>query len=125
VAEFQPFDQLQQLLGAAGGDRPVPAAPNSRYRLTPIAQGGDALDRPVVYLRRRFVPPPEEAVTPKDVLVRQGDRLDNLAAAHLGDPELFWRLCDASRALLPEELEAPGTRLRVPLPDGVQPAPNA
>lgn len=119
MSEFNPFDQLQQLLGAGGDDKPTPFAANSRYRLTPTAVGTDAAGRPVVYLRRRFVPPPESAGTLREVLVRQGDRLDNIASAQLGDPELFWRLCDASRALVPEELETPGTRLRVPMPDGV------
>jgi hypothetical protein len=85
----------------------------------------DAAGRPIVYLRRRFVPPPEQTGTLREVFVRQGDRLDNLAAAHVGDPELFWRLCDATRVLLPEELESPGTWLRVPPPEGIQPPPTA
>ena len=34
----------------------------------------------------------------------QGERLDNIAAAFLGDPELFWRLSDANGAMRPEEL---------------------
>ena len=28
----------------------------------------------------------------------QGERLDNVAAQYLGDPTLFWRLCDANNA---------------------------
>jgi hypothetical protein len=125
VSGLQPFDELQKLLGAADGERPNPPAANSRYRFTPVAEGTDAAGRKIVYLRRRFVPPPEASGTIREVLVRQGDRLDNLAAEHLGDPELFWRLCDASRTLEPEELEKAGTRLRVPPPDGVPvPATN-
>jgi len=38
----------------------------------------------------------------------------------LGDPELFWRLCDANDTLHPQELtEAVGRRLSVPLPEGI------
>ena len=37
-----------------------------------------------------------------------GDRLDLLAARYLGDPTQFWRLCDATGALRPEELEVVG-----------------
>ena len=52
--------------------------------------------------------------------VVQGDRLDNLAGLYLGDPALFWRLCDANRAMRPEELtETVGRQLRITLPQGV------
>jgi hypothetical protein len=51
--------------------------------------------------------------------VTQGDRLDNITHRYLGDPEQFWRLCDANGAMRPEELEVPGRRLRITLPDGV------
>ena len=59
-------------------------------------------------------------------LVTETDRLDNLAAHHLGDPEQFWRLCDANRALRPDELtETPGRGLRITLPEGIPGAPDA
>lgn len=78
----------------------------------------------VAYLRRRFLPQPERLATVREHTVVAGDRLDNLAALHLGDPELFWRLCDANRALHPNELLARlGRRLRVTLPEGFPGAP--
>ncbi len=50
----------------------------------------------------------------------QGERLDNIAATFLGDPELFWRLADANRAMQPEELvQTVGRRLRITLPEGI------
>ena len=53
-------------------------------------------------------------------LVTEGDRLDNITAAHLGDPEQFWRICDANRAMRPDELtRGLGRRLRITLPDGI------
>jgi hypothetical protein len=52
--------------------------------------------------------------------VKEGDRLDNLAALYLSDPELFWRLCDANNAICPEELtETVGRILRITLPEGI------
>jgi hypothetical protein len=59
-------------------------------------------------------------------VVTEGDRLDNIAAKYLGDPEQFWRVCDANGAMLPDELiETIGRRLRITLPEGVPGAPNA
>ena len=79
--------------------------------------------RTVVYLRRRFVPPGRYVVVLAEHVVMQGDRLDNVTARYLGDPEQFWRLCDANNARQPEELTANshiGRTIRVPLPQGGQ-----
>ena len=74
----------------------------------------------VAYVQRRFVPPPERFVVLVEHRVHSGDRLDNLAARYLGDPQQFWRLCDANRAVRPDELiETPGRALLVTLPEGV------
>ncbi|MCL4798481.1 MAG: LysM domain-containing protein [Burkholderiales bacterium] len=76
--------------------------------------------RMIAHLRRRFVPPPERFATLREHAVVQGDRLDRLAAQHLGDPEIYYRLCDANGAIRPDELvETTGRRLRVTLPEGV------
>ena len=76
--------------------------------------------RVVAFLRRRFVPQPEQFTLIKEHRVVQDERLDNIAHAELGDPLLFWRLCDANRAIRPNELtETVGRRLRVTLPLGV------
>jgi len=54
----------------------------------------------------------------------RGERLDHIAAHYFGDPELFWRICDANRAMRPEELtETEGRRLLITLPEGVQGTP--
>ena len=55
-----------------------------------------------------------------------GDRLDNLAQRYIGDPEQFWRLCDANGAMRPDELtEVIGRRLRITLPAGLAGAASA
>jgi hypothetical protein len=66
------------------------------------------------------VPAPERFALLTEHVVAQGERLDNITAEHLGDPEQFWRICDANGALRPAELtEELGRRLRITLPEGV------
>jgi hypothetical protein len=94
-------------------------APNSRYyglAILTIQQNG----QPVAYLSRRFLPQPSQFTPLQEYTVLQGDRLDNIAAKFLGDPTLFWRMCDANGAMRPEELTATiGRKLVVTLPVGV------
>jgi hypothetical protein len=73
------------------------------------------------YLRRRFVPQPERFITLQEHFVVQGDRIDNITARYLSDPLQFWRVCDANRAMRPDELtEEIGRRIRITLPEGIQ-----
>jgi hypothetical protein len=95
----------------------------SRYYGIDTATFVTADGRTVAYLRRRFVPDRTNAVVLAEHVVSQGDRLDNVTARYLGDPEQFWRLCDANNAMQPEELVADshiGHTIRVPLPQGGQ-----
>ena len=119
MAEFQPLQELDRVLGQAGTATPVVFPPNSRYNTTPVATLTAPDGSQIVYIRRRFVPQPEAFAAAGQAAVNDGDRLDNLANTLLGDPELFWRLCDANRALRPAELEVVGRVLVVPLPQGV------
>ena len=73
--------------------------------------------RVVSYKRRRFIPSGVTMTTLAEHTVVQGDRLDNLAARYVGDPEQFWRICDANDAVRPEELtEKVGRVVRIGLP---------
>lgn len=97
---------------------------NSRYQATATMRITRVDGTEVVYLERRFVPPPDRLAQWQEHAVVQGDRLDNLAFRFLGDPELFWRLCDANRAMRPDELvETVGRRLQVALPEGLPGTP--
>src|SRR5687768_9204771 len=98
---------------------------SSRYHGIEIAKyemppgKGETEPREIAYLRRRFLPPlsksGEEPVLTEHV-VTQGERLDNITARYLGDPEQFWRVCDANNAMLPQALtEEIGRRLPIPL----------
>lgn len=109
-----PADAFLQLAGL----KPSLFAANSRYLGIDIAQYTNPDGRTVAYLRRRFVPQPNRLTQVQQYTATQGDRLDLIAARFLGDPQLFWRLCDANAALHPEFLIAPpvGSVLRICLP---------
>jgi hypothetical protein len=89
----------------------------SRYAPIETVRVRDAEGRVIAYKRRRFLPQGGAMPLLVEVLVAQGDRLDLITARTLGDPEHFWRVCDANNALDPSELTArPGRRIRVPVP---------
>lgn len=100
--------------------------PTSRYALTPTTTWVRADGTMLTYLQRRFVPAPENFALLQWHRVLQHERLDNITARYLGDPEQFWRLCDANGALRPEELtETIGKSLRITLPEGIPGVPHA
>jgi hypothetical protein len=118
-------DPVQAFLQAAALE-PAAFPPGSRYQGIAIARWTTADGRPVAFVRRRTVPPPDRFVTLRLHNVVEGDRLDNLAAAHLGDPQQYWRLCDANGAMRPDELIAViGRALRLTLPEGMPGATDA
>ncbi|SOE87091.1 hypothetical protein SAMN05446935_7650 [Burkholderia sp. YR290] len=94
--------------------------PNSRYQGIDIGTLTTPDGRVVVYVRRRFIAPSEQFKLLQEHTVIQGDRLDNITAKYLGDPEQFWRICDANGAMRPEELtEVVGSKVRITLPQGI------
>jgi hypothetical protein len=115
---------LQQLLQRAE----LPSryfSPTSRYYAIDTVIFETVEGKKIVHLKRRFLPQPERFELLQEHLVTQGERLDNITAHYLSDPEQFWRICDANRAMRPEELEEIGRRLRITLPEGIPGAPNA
>lgn len=112
-------DPVQALLAQTALQRTLFDATSRYYG---IGTGTLALPQgmTIIYLQRRFVPPPERFQVLQQHTVVRGDRLDNLAAKYLGDPALFWRLCDANRAMRPDELtETVGRKLSITLPEGI------
>ena len=100
--------------------------PTSRYHgietATLVAAGGTT----VIYIRRRFLPAPDDLSLLQEHVVSDGDRIDNIAARHLGDPQQFWRICDANLAMHPDELtEVLGRHVRITLPAGIRGGPDA
>jgi len=117
-----------QALVSMGVLPPVTFPTDSRYcgfgTLQCTGPGGQT----ITYLARRYVPQPGAAnyATVARHTVRRGDRLDLLAANYLGDPLLFWLMCDANGAVRPDALvENPGTVLSVTMPQGVPGGSNA
>jgi hypothetical protein len=68
----------------------------------------------VSYKRRRFLPDTKDMVLLQEITVSEGDRLDRIAAKVGGDPEQYWRICDANNIMHPLELtNEPGTLIRI------------
>jgi nucleoid-associated protein YgaU len=89
-------------------------ARGSRYEKVPEDVHVDASGREIPYKLLRLLP--SAPATVQTHLVVDGDRLDLLAHRYLGNPELFWRICDANGALRPEELtREAGRHLGIPI----------
>jgi len=89
-------------------------APGSRYALVPTAVFVDAAGRARPYVLPRPIPTPPAATRQRHEMAG-GERLDHVAARAFGDPEQFWRLCDVSAELRPDDLEVAGRRITIPL----------
>ncbi len=99
---------------------------NSRYYDVETETVETAEGETVIYLKRRFISQPERFALLREHRVVEGDRLDNVTASYLEDPELFWRLADANNALHPEELtDEVGRVLRITQAEGVPGVDNA
>lgn len=120
-----PNQALQAML-QPGGLKTSLFPPTSRYNGIDTATMETADGKTIIYLRRRLVPSPDRFALLQEHVVTQGERLDNITAKYFGDPEQFWRVCDANAAMRPDELtETIGRRLRITLPEGIPGMPNA
>lgn len=101
---------------------PVVFPTDSRYYGTSILQYTLPNGQSVSYLQRRIVPQagaPNYATVAQHT-VRQGDRLDLITATYLGDPLMFWLICDANGAIRPYDLVATaGKVINITTPQGV------
>ena len=111
-----------QALIAMGAVPPVTFPTDSRYYGSATLQYTAPNAQAITYLARRFVPQPgaPNYATVAQHTVKQGDRLDLLAAKYLGDPLIFWLICDANGAIQPNTLiETPGSVLSITMPQGI------
>jgi hypothetical protein len=91
----------------------------SRYYQTGIAVMVTPGGTEIRYLRRRFLPDPDRDTILAVHIVSEGERPDIISARYLGDPELFWKLCDANSLNRPDDLtRTAGKRLKIPLITG-------
>ena len=119
-----PLQQLIQMGLVPAVNFPTDSRYHGSSTLTYVSPGGQT----ITYLARRMVPQPGSAnyATVAQHTVKQGDRLDLLAAKYLGDPIMFWLLCDANGAIRPDDLTAtPGAAINITMPQGVPGVPSA
>ena len=96
--------------------------PTSRYFAVETATYSTSDGRVITYKRRRFLPRGQETPLLSEVVVNQGDQLHLIAARTIGNPEHFWRICDANNAMNPFGLIAePGHALHIPVPQFEEP----
>lgn len=109
------------LLGVVTPEGPGSAtllSPNSRYHNLPLGTRILADGRSVAFLKRRFPADPQQMRKLAEHLSSDSDRLDRIAAHYLGDPTLFWRICDANLALHPDEvLQEAGRLVLIAVPE--------
>jgi nucleoid-associated protein YgaU len=101
---------------------PVTFPTDSRYYGFKVQQYTAPDGQVIPYLARRIVPQPgaPNYATINQVVVQQGNRLDQIAAKYLGDPLMAWLICDANGAMDPNDLVAtPGTILNITTPQGI------
>jgi hypothetical protein len=98
----------------------------SRYYGIDTGSIKDVNGNTIIYLRRRFLPPPDRFFKLQEHTVLQGERLDQVTVQYLGDAERYWQICDANNSVRPEELiEEPGSKIKITLPEGIPGNSNA
>lgn len=117
-------ERFAELFGAQPGQASR-FAPTSRYATLPTRETTLPDGRTVRYVARRLLADPASLGTAAEHVVGAGERLDLVAAAVLGDPELYWRIADGHLVVHPDDLVTEqGRVLRVPLPPGVPGVPD-
>jgi len=82
---------------------------DNRYRKCPVL-----VLEGMKYLGARAVREYEQRPDDRFHTVREEDRLDILAEKYLGDPRLWWVICDYNGIAFPLQLPPEGTILRIP-----------
>ena len=113
------MDPLENMLQHAGLKSSAFPSTSRYYRTETVTLATDSGET-VVYLRRRFVPQSGRFTLLHEHIVGQGERIDNIANKYLGDPQQFWRICDANGVLHPDELtNTPGNCVKITLTEGL------
>lgn len=90
---------------------------NSRYRNVPLRTRTAPDGSVETFVGRRIIPAAERYGVIARHKVTGGDRIDRIAAEAFGDPEQYWKICDANCDPDPALAAAPDGRLLViPLP---------
>ena len=91
--------------------------PNSRYYNMPLRKRTAEDGTEQTFVGRRIIPAVER-YRPLDRYRTQSDsRIDNIAETAFGDPEQYWRICDANGEAEPANAaKAEGRLLVIPMP---------
>lgn len=112
---------LAALITSAAGTG-GPANPSSRYYGAAVEQFVLPNGSTVKFLARRIIPQASVYTSTQTYVITDGDRLDNLAYRFLGDPILYWMICDANNATDPDELTAQaGRSILIPVAASIPP----
>ena len=92
-------------------------SPSSRYFTVPqrsrTGPGGDEQ----LFVARRIIPQQSRYETDHSIRADASERIDGVAAEEIGDPLLYWRICDANGVAEPGEATQPDGRvINIPLP---------
>lgn len=110
---------LAALITSAAGTG-APVNPSSRYYGAVTVRYTRADGTVVACLARRIVPAPSIYRSVQSYVIVEGDRIDNLAAKFLGDPLLYWMICDVNGVSDPDSLTAQvGRSILIPLASGI------
>ena len=94
-------------------------ASTSRYATLHASTYTTPDNRQIAYVARRFLPQLNSFTLLLLHTVTDSDRLDNITAQYLDDPQQFWRICDANDQMSPFDLTAtPGETIDITLPQG-------
>jgi hypothetical protein len=101
---------------------PVTFPTDSRYYAFGVLQYTAPNGQVIAYLARRIISQPgaPNYATINTYTVKQGDRIDLIAAQYLSDPLMSWLICDANGAMRPYDLvSTPGRVLAITAPQGI------
>lgn len=116
------MDQALAALITAAAGTGAPTNPSSRYHGSAVQPFTLPDGTPVMYLARRIVPQMSSCTTTQTYVIADGDRMDNLSARFLGDPLLYWMICDANGSVDPDELTAQaGRQIAIPVASATSP----
>jgi nucleoid-associated protein YgaU len=116
------MDQAMQALVQSAAGTGGPTNPNSRYYGFAVEFYTRPDGTQVACLQRRIIPQPNIYASLQSYVVVDGDRLDNLSYKYLGDPLLYWMICDANGATDPDQLTAQaGSSIQIPLSSAIPP----
>ncbi len=91
--------------------------PNSRYYSARIRQRVTADGAVETFVGRRIIPATSRYRPLDHYRTPTNDRIDRVANRFYGDPEQYWRICDANGDVDPARAAAPeGRLLLIPMP---------